>query len=251
MKKTATSQNKAEQAESPPAPAAARLGKRDFQVLRALDGNGRLAASAVAKQIGVSKHAVLRRLHSLSEKGVVRRVYALVDETKLGKTLYRVFVRLEGVSQKQLLDFLTLHPSVQGFAYCGGAFQLLLSLSCKDGRELDEALFELERKFPKAVAEKRVQLVAEKIAAGNGFAYHSQAGFSEREEQFEEEKPLRGRVSYWDLVPTLDDFAQLQKIMAEMRLKGAGLDLRALVEPSLAESAYEKVGGEVRKREWR
>ncbi len=228
------------------------LGRRDMLVLRGLDSDGRASAASIAKGAGISKQSVLRRLRSLSQDGLLKRVYALVDSAKLGKTEYRVFFKLEGVSSKQLgqlVDFCTLHPAVQGFALCGGAFQLVLSVSCSSTGELDGLLGEVERKFSKAIGQKQVGVVVAKSVAGNSFAY-SPVGKREEREEFEQAAPLRGRVSYWDLVPTAQDFEQLQEIMRELGLKGAGLAAQELVDESFALKAYQKIGSFEREKEW-
>ncbi|WP_367892360.1 MULTISPECIES: Lrp/AsnC family transcriptional regulator [Paraburkholderia] len=70
-----------------------KLDSLDREILRVLQLNGRLGATAVARLVGISATQCLRRKHRLEEGGVIHHYRAVLDPWKIGLGL-TAFVRV-------------------------------------------------------------------------------------------------------------------------------------------------------------
>lgn len=69
------------------------MNKKDIQIIRALQRNGRLTNQDLAEQVNLSASPCLRRVRMLEESGVIRGYTALVDQKAYGLPL-TVFIRI-------------------------------------------------------------------------------------------------------------------------------------------------------------
>ena len=76
------------------------------RILRELEGDGRLTNVELARRVGLSASACLRRVQELERSGVIRRYRAVVDRTRLGQALtVFVMVGLAGHLKKDARSF--------------------------------------------------------------------------------------------------------------------------------------------------
>lgn len=66
---------------------------KDYQIIRALQENGRLSNQELAERVNLSPSPCLRRVRLLEERGVIRGYAALVDQKAYGLPI-TVFVRI-------------------------------------------------------------------------------------------------------------------------------------------------------------
>jgi len=78
----------------------------DQRILSALQNDGRLTYVELAKTVGLSESACLRRVKLLEQEGIIDKYVMLIDQTAIGKP-GNVFVRisLEGQQQERLQSF--------------------------------------------------------------------------------------------------------------------------------------------------
>ena len=78
----------------------------DRRLLDALQRNGRLSATELAEQVGLTTSPCLRRLKILEREGVIRGYSALVDQAKVGLPVsVFVSVKLERQREESLERF--------------------------------------------------------------------------------------------------------------------------------------------------
>ena len=82
-----------------------RLDSTDWKLLRALQEDGRLRFSALARQVGLTAPAVAERVRRLEDAGVIRGYHADVDPTRLGYPITAV-IRLALPSGARCAGFL-------------------------------------------------------------------------------------------------------------------------------------------------
>ncbi len=78
----------------------------DHRILSALQKDGRLSYVQLARQVGLSESACLRRVRLLEQNGTIDRYVMLINQAAIGKP-GNVFVRvtLEGQQQERLQHF--------------------------------------------------------------------------------------------------------------------------------------------------
>ena len=77
-----------------------RLDAIDRRLLEALQSDGRLTATELAKRAGLTTSPCLRRLHRLESEGVIRGYAALIDQKKVGLPI-SVFVSIKLERQRE------------------------------------------------------------------------------------------------------------------------------------------------------
>ena len=80
-----------------------KLDIKDKKILYELDKNAKISASDVAKIVLLSKDAVGYRIKNLEDKGIIRGYRAVVDLTKLGYSLFRVYLKLIDIKLADLI----------------------------------------------------------------------------------------------------------------------------------------------------
>jgi DNA-binding Lrp family transcriptional regulator len=83
-----------------------RIDDIDRQILRELQGDGRLTNVELAQRIGMSPPPCLRRVRSLEEAGIITGYRAELDAGKLGfEVAFFAFVQLSGQSDGDIRAF--------------------------------------------------------------------------------------------------------------------------------------------------
>ncbi len=118
------------------------LDQLDRRILFRLDSNSRLSYSELGRSLRVRPETVRYRMERLRAEGVIHKFTAIVDVARLGLAQYKIFFKLQSVTEKQVDDvikFLVGHPRVSwcvraegefdvGFAVCTGMVAELYGL---------------------------------------------------------------------------------------------------------------------------
>ena len=112
------------------------LDQLDTNILRALQGDGRLSNADLAKRVGLSASACLRRVQALERSGVIKGYRAVIDPdaTGVGIVAY-VGVGLTEHTKKAQKDFervITATPEVRECHNVSGTIEYLLRVEAKD-----------------------------------------------------------------------------------------------------------------------
>lgn len=115
---------------------AEKLDQFDVAILRALQRNSSLSQRNLAEQVGLSQNACWRRLHALTERGVIRSYSLKLDRAALdlGITVFAM-LRTRHHSKAWLETFrqhvLTI-PEVVDFFRIGGDYDYMLKIVTTD-----------------------------------------------------------------------------------------------------------------------
>jgi len=122
------------------------MDKKDEVILEALMKNSRTPLTHIAAELNVTETAVRKRIKNLERKGILRAYTAIVDPYYLGyegvalvgvdatpETIVSVFEKV-----KQL-------PSVRYSALTSGDHMMMFEVWCKNSKELDSFLKNLEK----------------------------------------------------------------------------------------------------------
>ena len=93
----------------------ANLDAKDRKILYELDINSRQASSEIAKKVGLSKQVVNFRIKRLIKEKLISFFYTVIDISKLGFTVHKIFLRLQNIDsekEKALINFLVKHHNV-------------------------------------------------------------------------------------------------------------------------------------------
>lgn len=113
-----------------------RIDEIDKAILAALQRNGKLSNVQLAKKVGLSESACLRRVKMLEDSGIIDRYVLLIDQSTVGIP-GNVFVRvtLEGQQQEMLQAFERNVVNIEEVMECyllSGDADYMLRVICQD-----------------------------------------------------------------------------------------------------------------------
>ncbi len=141
---------------------AIKLDLKDRKILHQLDCNSRQTNSEIAKKVGLSKQVVGFRINRLIQKKVITSFYPIIDISKLGFTVHKIFLRLRDLDrekEKELINFLVNHPNVVWVASSDGRFELAFGTWAKNMEFLDKTLSEFNKIFGENIAEEQIATI--------------------------------------------------------------------------------------------
>jgi DNA-binding Lrp family transcriptional regulator len=112
------------------------LDHLDFQIIRALHEDARVAASEIAKRTGANERTIRKRIDHLVDDGVVR-LTAIVDPAAFGYvTAADIFVEVPPAQEDATLQALMAMPEVTYLAFGQGTNEVSIAARFKDNDAL-------------------------------------------------------------------------------------------------------------------
>lgn len=112
-----------------------KLNKRDVDLLYLLDINGRMPYSQLAKKTRMSKQLVKYRINRLEKEGFIKGYYAMIDASKLGYTIFRLYLKFRNVipnKKNDIIKYLKKQKNVWAVVKLAGNWDLALGIAVKD-----------------------------------------------------------------------------------------------------------------------
>jgi Lrp/AsnC family transcriptional regulator for asnA, asnC and gidA len=113
-----------------------RLDARDQQIIRLLQGDGRMAFSELARAVGVSQRTVRRRVERLLSEGIIQ-IVACVSPPHVGYGFAAlVYVHADLDKLIQIAQQLAAIPEIREVIYTSGNFELVVRLALPSSDDL-------------------------------------------------------------------------------------------------------------------
>ena len=139
-----------------------RLDVKDKRIIYELDVNSRQPNSEIARKVGLSKQVVGFRIKRLVDLQIISSFYTIIDISKLGFTVHKIFLKLQNIDKEkelELIKYLKNNPDVVWVASCDGEFDLSLGTQAKNIEHLDRTLKELNKKFGEYISERQIATI--------------------------------------------------------------------------------------------
>ena len=106
------------------------LDLTDRKILSWLDRNSRIPNSVLARKVGKSREAVKYRIQQLIEKGVIQKFQAAINPSKLGYTIFKVYLKLENLpdEREKFFDELRANWDIYWMGISDGAFDCVFAI---------------------------------------------------------------------------------------------------------------------------
>jgi len=113
------------------------LDRTNLMILDALQQNGRLSVSDLARLLGRGESTVRDRLVSLQRNGLLQGFRAIVDPAGLGYPVQAIVrARCEGRQTAELARMLQAIPEVVGAWFCTGPHPVRIEVRCRSLEDL-------------------------------------------------------------------------------------------------------------------
>ncbi len=121
----------------------------DRKIISALNNNGRISYTDLAKEIGLSRVAVQARINTLIENGVIERFTAVINPEKIGITVSAFFnVEVEPKHMHEVANELSQDPAVTSLYHMTGPSKLHMHGLFTNNQEMEAFLKEKLYKLP-------------------------------------------------------------------------------------------------------
>lgn len=140
------------------------LDATDWKILSELDRDARAGFSAIGKRTRISKETVKYRVGRLVSSGVINGFYSVVDFSKLGFTIYRLYLRLQNTSPKIESDIerhLTASKNVAVFYRVNGPFDIVLGVWARNVWEFGRFWSSFQEKFGQHVSSHHLSILGD------------------------------------------------------------------------------------------
>jgi len=136
----------------------------DRKILIELDKNARISYSELGKRIRVAKETVKYRITQLEKKGIISGYYTVINLSKLGFVLYRLYLRLQNTSPKieqMITDYLLRSKNVAVFYRASGPFHIALGVWTRNAWECEDFWLDFKSKFGEYISNYHLSLMTE------------------------------------------------------------------------------------------
>lgn len=238
------------------------LDAADKKVLFELCRNCRQSQKQIARRVGLSRDSVMRKIKKLESAGVVSGYYTLIDFTKLGYMLVRVYIKLQNVTEaveNKIVNYLTKERTLMVYKI-SGSWDMSFGFLVESLVEFDKIWIRFLSRFKRFVRDKSVSIFlrvvhyARNYLVPEKFRDYSEvvAGVPEKFQLRESDiKLLRiiaanGKASLLELAKALRLTPAAAKFkMRSLERKGVILAYRAIVDINKLGVEYYKVDVEI------
>jgi Lrp/AsnC family transcriptional regulator, leucine-responsive regulatory protein len=140
-----------------------KLDKLDNSLLFELDRAARQSYSQIARKLGVSKDVILYRVKRLENLEIVTGYYALIDFSKLGYFIVRVYLRLQYISpdlEADLIRTLVKNPNTLQVYKTDGPWNIAMGILVKSFEEFHSLWERIELSYRRYIMEREVTILS-------------------------------------------------------------------------------------------
>ncbi len=139
-----------------------KIDKVDRMLLFELDRDCRQSYRQLAKKAGVSKDVALYKARRLEKEGIINGYYALIDFSKLGYFLIRVYLRLQRMTvegEEQLISDLVKNKSTLQVYKADGPWDVAMGILVRSFDEFYAVWEQFELKHRKHILERNIAVL--------------------------------------------------------------------------------------------
>jgi len=119
------------------------LDLKDKKIVYELDVDGFMPNSVIAKKVGLSKQVVGYRIKQLQKKGIIRKVYPILNLDMLGFYGHKIYFQMQNLNsekEKQIISYFEKHKNVVWFGIYEGRYDFVVSIFDKNKISFDLTL---------------------------------------------------------------------------------------------------------------
>ncbi len=138
-----------------------KLDKKDKLIMHQLEKNSRASYTAIGKAVGLSGETVEYRIDRIVKAGIITRMFAEPNLTRLGLKTYRIYFKIERIGEKEeeeLIDYFEKHPHGQWFAEFEGEWDYTMRFTLENESQFKDEIGKIMLKFGKYIKAKSIAI---------------------------------------------------------------------------------------------
>jgi len=236
-----------------------KIDKADRKILSAIELDARIPISELARKAGVSRTVAEYRLKEFEKKGIIRGYYCLLDPSRFGLTVWKLWISLHTKSQEdknKFFEYIRNHPRVWWYGECAGIYDAVICVLAKTPHDFNNFFNLLQDKYGSLIRDSAILMNV-------SFEYHTRGYLTDVQSRLIEssfqEKPLmkeisdeaikmlrfislNSRISYSELSQkTKKNVKTIKKTIQELKKSGIIVYFRSSIDTSKLGYEYYKV----------
>jgi len=133
------------------------IDNTDRRIIYELDLNARIATTKLSKKLHLSREKVNYRINNLIKKGVIRKFVTMINPSKLGYSVYKMFFKFQNLNkekEKEMISYLVKNNYVYWIASAQGRWDLNITVFAEDINHFDNILMDFISKYGKYILEQ-------------------------------------------------------------------------------------------------
>ncbi len=235
------------------------LDKIDKKILSIIESDARIPISELARKARVSRIVAEYRLKQFEKNGIIRGYYCMMDPSRFGLTVWKLWISLHATSQDEkskFFDYLEKHTRVWWYGECAGVYDAVICVLAKTPHEFNNFFNVLQDKYGRIIRDSTILM-------NISFEYHTRGYLNNSESRLIEssfqEKPLinniskisleilrllsiNSRISYAELSQkTKKNTKTIKKAIQELKKSGVIVYFRPSIDASKLGYEYYKI----------
>lgn len=135
------------------------IDKTDRKILSVIETDARIPVSKLARLAKTSRTVAEYRLEQLQRKGIIRGYYCLLDPSKFGLTVWKLWVSMRPThpeEKKSFFSYIEHNPRVWWYAQCVGVYDAVICVLAKSPHEFNAFFNSLQEKYGKIITDTAV-----------------------------------------------------------------------------------------------
>lgn len=141
-----------------------KLDKKDKKILFELEMNARQGYNEIARKVGLSRDVVTYRISQMEKNGVIKGYFTLIDPSKFGYILVRVYLKLKNTTpaiEGKIIDFFMKDKNTLTVYKTELRWDVALGFLVRDVRHFREIYKQFEEKYKKYILESKISVIYE------------------------------------------------------------------------------------------
>ena len=127
-----------------------KIDKKDRKILYQLDLNSKQSLAQIGKKVGLPKNVVAYRINRLTEQGIIKQFYTVIDASKLGYISYRIYLTFQYTNpekEQEIQDYFLNNKYIWWMGSIEGKYDLGMHIWVKDIQEFNNFWNETLKKY--------------------------------------------------------------------------------------------------------
>ena len=133
----------------------ARIDRKDIEIIKVLEEDGRIPVLELARKVKLSHETVRYRMNKLVKSGVIEKFIVRINKKKLGYSIYAVIMiatwNYTEEEWNRFLGFLMENRNIVSVEKITGNYDLKIAFWAKDPEEFDTISHSIKTKFSKII----------------------------------------------------------------------------------------------------
>ncbi|MFC1723502.1 Lrp/AsnC family transcriptional regulator [Nanoarchaeota archaeon] len=134
-----------------------KFDRKDYRIMYELELDSRQSYNKIAKKVRLSKDSVIYRVNKLRDAGVIQQFHTIINTTKLGYTVYVVYLKLQGATpekEKEMIEYLKKKDIVEWVVSIDGEYDLGLTAMVRSSKEMYAFWKEFQSRYVNFISAK-------------------------------------------------------------------------------------------------